>query len=482
MKQDQSALVQKATGGDGAAFGRLVEQYRATVGAIAFDYLGNVEQAQDAVQETFLRAYSGISCLHGAERFGPWLRRIARNVCVDMLRTSRGTAIPLSDTTELCDERAEDDYRRALDRACLMQALGRLSEGKRLAVTLVHVGGYSHEEAADMLGVPVNTVRSRLQSARKQLAREVDMAAQKKTVHEGSPAGPMFGSFVLQAEMPERTGNAGLDAFLFGMVNVLGISLGEYLMSVYLIRSYESEGFSPICFVFRDGCEIEHGRKLWSLVVHLMCMDRYRHRIDPLYRGDERPFRESGNFGEPDRYPCSPLVKLQVKEDSLLLWGTDIRSLIAVPTSAEIRADVLTPPINWMKAAHDAGAAGGDVRAAKLQYPLTEAHPELRDRGRGDLFRVTMAVNHIARALVFLKTGRYVYNQDAIAPEYARAIGGQWSDLVDSVSRPRLGQMTAPEKRKVWLVACSRLTRFENLLLEVMAANGIRMPEHVAGL
>jgi RNA polymerase sigma-70 factor (ECF subfamily) len=177
-KSNDADLVGRIRSGDQSAFALLVERYRDVVGGIAFHYLRNLEEAQDAAQETFIHAYLHLDELREAPRFAPWLRRIAANRCLDTLRQRARESLPLSSLDEL-GEWAEPvaitdgDMTETLCRKLFVrQALGCLSEKVRLTVTLCYLGDYSHAEIAQFLDIPVTTVRSRLRHAKRQLRQE----------------------------------------------------------------------------------------------------------------------------------------------------------------------------------------------------------------------------------------------------------------------------------------------------------------------
>ncbi|MBI3947321.1 MAG: RNA polymerase sigma factor [Armatimonadetes bacterium] len=183
-------LVQRAAAGDCEAFTALVERYRDAVRGVAWHHLGDPDDAQDAAQETFVRAWLGIKGLREPERFGPWLRRIAANACADLLRRRGAAALSLDAMPErdlpAAEPAPDEDVERLAARLVVREALGRLSAPTRLTVTLALINGYSHEEIAGFLEVPVDTVRSRLKNARKRLREEM-VGMVSDVLSEGKP-------------------------------------------------------------------------------------------------------------------------------------------------------------------------------------------------------------------------------------------------------------------------------------------------------
>jgi RNA polymerase sigma-70 factor (ECF subfamily) len=169
-KQDgwkDGELVRRTRGGDRAAFTALVERYRDMVYGVAYCYLSHAEDAQDAAQEAFISAYRRLGQLREPEKFAGWLRRLTLNGCADALRrrNQRQAGCP---TPEVVDE-AE----RIATRLAVQEALGHLPEPMRLTVMLCCLDGYSHAEVAQFLEIPLNTVRSRLQHAKRRLREEM---------------------------------------------------------------------------------------------------------------------------------------------------------------------------------------------------------------------------------------------------------------------------------------------------------------------
>ena len=184
MRTDDAQLVEQTLAGEQAAFAELVNRYRDAVSGVAYHYLGRFEDVQDAAQEAFVQSYLHLGQLHEPAKFAPWLRRIAANICADILRRRD---IPLGEVDEhILTSCTNQDIQNLGVHELVREMLSRLSEKTRLTVTLAYINGYSHGEIADFLEVPVNTVRSRLQHAKKQLREEM-MNMVTDVLHEGTP-------------------------------------------------------------------------------------------------------------------------------------------------------------------------------------------------------------------------------------------------------------------------------------------------------
>ncbi len=178
MTRDDSQLIARSVRGDRAAFGDLVRRHQDRLFNAVFRLLGNAEDAQDIVQEAFLSAYQSLDRFKGDSRFFTWLYRIAVNAAISQRRKRRVVlsadlngvgpvaAEPLDDSEGsqpgLALERAEDEQR-------LQAALNRLSPEHRSVLLLKDIEGQKYEEIAEILQVPIGTVRSRLHRARLEL-------------------------------------------------------------------------------------------------------------------------------------------------------------------------------------------------------------------------------------------------------------------------------------------------------------------------
>ena len=125
------------------------------------------EDAEDAVQDGFLRAYQALDRFDPGQTFGAWLNRIVANAALDMARRNKvRSAEELSDTAPAAF-RDPAESGELKDR--LKKALGKLSERSRAVIVLHDVEGFTHAEIGEMLGIPGGTARSDLHHARQKL-------------------------------------------------------------------------------------------------------------------------------------------------------------------------------------------------------------------------------------------------------------------------------------------------------------------------
>jgi RNA polymerase sigma-70 factor (ECF subfamily) len=163
-----AGLVHSALDGDVASFSALLDRYRASLYARALAYLGQPEDAADAVQETFLLALTRLGQVRDPEAVGGWLHAVMRSVCARELRrpARRITAAEIDSHVPVAQDAAEQ---LAL-REWVWAALEDLPEPLRLVTLLRFFGrGHSYAEIAQLCGVPVGTVRSRLHQAKAEL-------------------------------------------------------------------------------------------------------------------------------------------------------------------------------------------------------------------------------------------------------------------------------------------------------------------------
>ncbi|MBN1286697.1 MAG: sigma-70 family RNA polymerase sigma factor [Anaerolineae bacterium] len=173
---DEAGLIEDAQRGDINAFNTLVLHYQDAVYNMAYRVMGEHHAASDAVQEAFISAYRGIERFRGGS-FKSWLMRIVTNACYDELRRRkrRPTAdIDVLDYTEPAPlvsrpENPEAHAEHAALSDAIQGCINALPDDQRMIAVLCDVQGCSYQEAADIAGVSLGTVKSRLSRARGRL-------------------------------------------------------------------------------------------------------------------------------------------------------------------------------------------------------------------------------------------------------------------------------------------------------------------------
>jgi RNA polymerase sigma-70 factor (ECF subfamily) len=170
-------LIQRVRGGDQAAFTELVETYQKPVYHLCLRMLGDPGDAEDAAQESFLRAYMQLATYDAGRSFKTWLMAIASHYCIDRLRRKRAKLVSLDDEPLVqvlglrCQAPLPDEAALYMEQASRMQrALTHLPTETRKVVALRYWGEYTCEEIAEATGSTVNAVKSRLHRARAALA------------------------------------------------------------------------------------------------------------------------------------------------------------------------------------------------------------------------------------------------------------------------------------------------------------------------
>ncbi|OLT03467.1 RNA polymerase sigma factor SigM [Pseudonocardia sp. CNS-004] len=154
--------------GDQHAFGTLVARYRSKLWGIALRTLRHPEDAADVVQEALVAAYRRADTYRGEASVRTWLHRILINACIDRIRKQRrqGT-VSLTDVEPR--ERRPDVAMDVVTRLSVVEALAELPADQRVAVVLVDVQGWPVDEVAEVLEIPVGTVKSRCARGRVRL-------------------------------------------------------------------------------------------------------------------------------------------------------------------------------------------------------------------------------------------------------------------------------------------------------------------------
>ena len=135
--------------------------------------LGNAADAEDAAQETFLRAYASLGSYQAARKFGTWLLSITSHWCIDRLRRRKAVSLEALADVSLLGGTTDGPEREALTREHEREVQGRLAalpEAYRLIIVLRYWHELSYTEIAETTGLPLSTVRMRLFRARRLLA------------------------------------------------------------------------------------------------------------------------------------------------------------------------------------------------------------------------------------------------------------------------------------------------------------------------
>ncbi len=186
VQYENQQLVQLVLDGDTQAFNDLVERHQSRAYNLCLRMLGDADAAADVAQDAFISAYKHLPSLRG--EFRPWLMRIVANGCRDVLRSKkRRPSVSLDlerdddDTPAMQIADTSDGPEAALMKSELQKtiagALAEIPDDQREVIILSDIQGLSYQEIADMTGINIGTVKSRLNRARSRL-RELLMAAE----------------------------------------------------------------------------------------------------------------------------------------------------------------------------------------------------------------------------------------------------------------------------------------------------------------
>jgi RNA polymerase sigma-70 factor (ECF subfamily) len=180
---DDAQLIGEALAGQTAAFGQLVQKYQDRLYNTVVHVAGNAEDAKDVVQEAFVQAFLKLESFHGASAFYTWLYRIAFNVAAThrrrrgAMRSAEHVALADGDMRNSVQRHAADGPGERLEREerCrqVRHAISQLAEEHRVVLVLREMDGCCYEAIAEILDLPVGTVRSRLHRARMQLREQL---------------------------------------------------------------------------------------------------------------------------------------------------------------------------------------------------------------------------------------------------------------------------------------------------------------------
>ena len=163
---DDGRWIARCLRGDASAFEPVVQRYQRVLFSVAYRMLGNYDDALDATQNAFIKAYEHLDSYDPAQRFFSWLYRILKNECLNVLRGRRPSE-PVSPGLPARDR--EDPVEIRERHRAVQDALLALSMEYREVVVLRHYTDLSYDEIAAALGIPATKVKSRLYSARQQL-------------------------------------------------------------------------------------------------------------------------------------------------------------------------------------------------------------------------------------------------------------------------------------------------------------------------
>lgn len=184
VKDRDGILIEQALKGDQKAYRELTERHRTAIFHIVYKIVRDRETANDLAQETFMKAFSSLASYRSEYRFSTWLYKIAANCSIDFLRKKRIQALSLDRTIN--DESGsremdvpdysyhpERDLERKEQRFSIKEAINSLPDKYREVIIYRHQDDKSYEEIADLLDIPLGTVKARIFRARELLKKKL---------------------------------------------------------------------------------------------------------------------------------------------------------------------------------------------------------------------------------------------------------------------------------------------------------------------
>ncbi len=181
-KENEAQLINDVLDGDDTAFNTLVRKYQKSIHAFVWQKIGDFHFAEEITQDTFLKAHTNLSTLNDPSQFSGWLYAIANRLSINWIQRNKSTVHSLEDISvweiekssyrhyvleEREREATEDRYQR------VENLLERLPKNEQTVITLYYFGEMTTKEIANLLGVSVNTITSRLQRARKRMQKMI---------------------------------------------------------------------------------------------------------------------------------------------------------------------------------------------------------------------------------------------------------------------------------------------------------------------
>lgn len=192
--ESDAQLVKRVLKGDQQAFARLLERYKDAIYNLCYRMLGSPQEAEDASQETFLRLYASLGNYDSKRKFSTWALRIATNYCIDRLRRRHQGSVSLDTMPQDQEENSEpliatlvsgellpeEQLLRGEQSDEIERALQKLSPLYRTVLVLRYVEELSLDEIAEVLDIPVATVKTRLHRGREALRKALQQVEQSE--------------------------------------------------------------------------------------------------------------------------------------------------------------------------------------------------------------------------------------------------------------------------------------------------------------
>lgn len=173
MSDKDRSLVEKAVAGDERSFAKILEEHYRLIYSVVRGIAGSTADTEDVVQEVFIKIFRALPGFRGEARLSTWIYRVARNEALNALDKRRPSLVSLEDCEELAD--SDEDpaaaHVRKVTRERLERLMERLDEPQRMALNLRYMGERSYEEIADIMDIPLGTVKTYIYRGKLSLKR-----------------------------------------------------------------------------------------------------------------------------------------------------------------------------------------------------------------------------------------------------------------------------------------------------------------------
>lgn len=170
-------LIRRARRGDLEAVGLMVQRYQGSVFNVCYRFLGERQLAEDLTQDAFIRAYQRLDTYDETRPFGPWIRRVAANLCINELNRNKRMVFELNEQMDTPSDQItrhpEDAQLMRERRTRVREAILELPVHYRAVIELRHFQELSYKEIASTLSIPLSDVKSHLYRARQRLAQRL---------------------------------------------------------------------------------------------------------------------------------------------------------------------------------------------------------------------------------------------------------------------------------------------------------------------
>ena len=183
---DENELVKRVCMGETQLFRLLIERHQQHIFNLCYRMLQQFEEADDATQDTFLKAYRSLKQFRGDARLKTWLCRIARNECLNRLRHENMASLDQQLTTDYSFQIADSTssplelIEQQETQSIVHAAINKLPHPYRLAITLFHLNGLSYKEISQVMEIPMGTVKTHIFRARELLKSKLQAFVEGK--------------------------------------------------------------------------------------------------------------------------------------------------------------------------------------------------------------------------------------------------------------------------------------------------------------